>query len=104
MSGMKSACIEMLGDALWTDREEDQKELVRSLISIQVRALIYEYFHEPFMAFFNMKPVLLYVKISNLARQHLLQMPRPRKSTTSPTRERAVPFNEEYPSSTHVLL
>jgi hypothetical protein len=43
-------CIEVLGDALWRDREEDKKEIVRSLISIQVRVFIFEYFHGSSMA------------------------------------------------------
>jgi hypothetical protein len=42
-------CIEVLGEALWTD-EEDQKELVRTLISMEVRAMVYEFFHGDSMA------------------------------------------------------
>jgi hypothetical protein len=41
--------IEFLGEALWKD-EQEYKELVRTLISMQVRALIYEYFHGASMA------------------------------------------------------
>jgi hypothetical protein len=36
--------IDVLGEALWTDVEGDQKELVRAMISIEIRAVIYKYF------------------------------------------------------------
>ena len=43
-------CIDVLGDALWIDREEGRKELVRTLISIEVRGIIFQYFHGTQMA------------------------------------------------------
>jgi hypothetical protein len=42
-------CIEVLGEALWSD-EDDQQVLVRTLISIEVRALIATYFHPDSMS------------------------------------------------------
>jgi hypothetical protein len=36
-------CIDVMGQALWTN-EDDQKELVRAMISIEIRAVIYKYF------------------------------------------------------------
>jgi hypothetical protein len=42
--------VEVIGDALWEEKEVDYKHLVRTLISMQVRALIWEYFHGSNMA------------------------------------------------------
>jgi hypothetical protein len=42
--------LEVIGDALWTDNDEERKHLVTTLISMKVRALIWEYFHSTSMA------------------------------------------------------
>jgi hypothetical protein len=43
-------CIDVLGDALFIDREQDKKSLMRTLIKMQVRAIIFQYFHGTQMA------------------------------------------------------
>lgn len=43
-------CIDVLGDALWIDREEQHKVLVRYLIGMEVRGIIFQYFHGTQMA------------------------------------------------------
>ena len=43
-------CIDVLGDALWIDREEEYKVFVRYLIGMEVKAIIFQYFHGTSMA------------------------------------------------------
>jgi hypothetical protein len=43
-------CIDVLGDALWIDREEEYKVFVRYLIGMEVKAIILQYFHGSTMA------------------------------------------------------
>jgi hypothetical protein len=42
--------VEVIGDVLWEVTEMEYKHLVRTLISMQVKALIWEYFHGSYMA------------------------------------------------------
>jgi hypothetical protein len=42
--------IEIVGDSLWNEMEAKHKDVVRSLISMKVKSLIFEYFHVSAMA------------------------------------------------------